>query len=98
MTEFAWNEDKDEWLRAHRGLGFKQVVAAIEAGGLLDFIRHERPGKHAHQKVFIVQIAGYVYRVPCVETAGGFFLKTLYPSRKDARYHLRKGPSRDEAH
>ena len=98
MSEFSWNEEKDAWLRAHRGIGFKRVVAAIEEGGLIDFIQHERPGKHAHQKVFVVQIAGYAYQVPCVETDGGFFLKTLYPSRKATRKHLRKGPVQDEAH
>lgn len=98
MTEFSWNDEKDAWLRAHRGIGFKRVVAAIEAGGLIDFIQHERPGKHAHQKLFVVRVEGYVYQVPCVETERGFFLKTLYPSRKATRAYLQKGTLPGETH
>ena len=46
---FAWSGPKDEWLRAERGVGFEQVVAAIRAGGLLDVAVRSGPSRHASQ-------------------------------------------------
>ena len=36
MKPFRWNHDKNDELKAERGVSFEEVVLAIEAGGLLD--------------------------------------------------------------
>jgi len=41
-----------------------------------------------NQGVFLVQIEGYAYVVPYVETESELFLKTIIPSRKATKEHL----------
>ena len=33
MESYEWNEEKDLWLKATRGVGFEELVSAIEDGG-----------------------------------------------------------------
>lgn len=67
-------------LLAERGIGFEEVVVAIQHGHLLDIIKGKEP-KYSHQNIFVVFVDGYTYAVPFVENADEIFLKTIYPSR-----------------
>ena len=40
---------------------------------------------------FVVDVEDYVYWVPYVETGEEIFLKTITPSRKATKHHLRGG-------
>lgn len=88
MKELVWDPDKDDWLKATRGIGFAEVAAAIDSGRLLTTIAHHDRGRYAHQKIFVVEIRGYACHVPFVETDREIFLKTVYPSRKATRRFL----------
>jgi hypothetical protein len=89
--DYRWSADKDAWLRAERGVGFEELVAAIEAGGLLGDAAHPQIGRFGHQRVFWVRLRGQVWLIPYVmENGHGCFLKTAYPSRKAAK-RLRGG-------
>ena len=66
-------------------------MLAIEAGGLLDLLRHPNQGKYPNQLVLVVALDAYAYLVPFVEEADFFFLKTVIPSRKAARDYLLRG-------
>lgn len=93
MKPFRWNHDKNEALKIERDLSFEVIVLAIEAGGLLDELRHPNSGKYPNQSVLVVAIDAYVYLVPCVEEPDYYFLKTIIPSRKATRdYLLRSNP------
>jgi uncharacterized DUF497 family protein len=95
VKPFRWNHDKNDELKAERGISFEEVVLAIEADGLLDIVRHPNSGKYRNQLVFIVALDGYVNLVPFVEEPECYFLKTVIPSRKATRdYLLRR--NRDE--
>jgi hypothetical protein len=95
MKPFRWNHGKNEALKTDRGISFEEIVLAMEAGGLLDVVRHPNSGKYPNQLVFIVALDGYVHMVPFVEEADYYFLKTVIPSRKATRdYLLRR--KRDE--
>ena len=95
MKPFRWNHDKNDELKAERGISFEEVVLAIEADGLLDVVRHPDSGKYPNQRVFIVALDGYVNLVLFVEEPEYYFLKTVIPSRKATRdYLLRR--NRDE--
>ena len=98
MKRFIWNPEKDEWLKAHRGIGFLSIVAKLEVGEVLDTLAHHDKGRYAHQNIYVVEIEGYAYYVPFVEAGERVFLKTLYPSRKATKKYLPKGPLQDEAH
>jgi hypothetical protein len=95
MKPFRWNHDKNGELKTDRGISFEEVVLAMEAGGLLDVIRHPNSGKYPNQLVFVVALDDYVHMVPFVEERDYYFLKTVIPSRKATRdYLLRR--KRDE--
>lgn len=88
MKYFAWNSDKNNWLKAIRGVSFEDIVFHIEHGDLLDVLAHPNPEKYAHQKIFVVRLEQYIYLVPFVESEDEIFLKTIIPSRKATRQYL----------
>ena len=91
MKPFRWNPEKNELLKADRGLSFEAVVVAVEADGLLDIVEHPNKARYPRQHVLIVSIDSYVHLVPFVEEADHFFLKTVIPSRKATRDYLKQG-------
>lgn len=93
MKPFRWNHEKNAALKVERSISFEEIVLAIEAGGLLDELRHPNPEKYPNQSVFVVALDDYVYLVPYVEAFDYYFLKTVIPSRKATRdYLLRSAP------
>jgi len=88
MKPFRWNHDKNEVLKVERDISFEIITLAIEAGGLLDELRHPNTEKYPHQSVLVVAFDGYVYLVPYVEEPEHYFLKTVIPSRKATRDYL----------
>lgn len=94
MKEIRWDAAKDERLKTERGVSFEQVEAHIRAGQVLAVL--ENPSKnYVHQRMFIVEIEGYVYYVPFVESDEALFLKTIIPSRKLTRQY---GQKQDDNH
>ncbi len=91
MKPFRWSPEKNALLKQDRGVGFEQIVIAIEAGGLLDIVAHPNPAKYRRQHVLVVACDGYAYLVPFVEEEDHYFLKTVIPSRKATRDFLSKG-------
>jgi uncharacterized DUF497 family protein len=91
MKPFRWSPEKNELLRAERGISFEAIVVAVEAGGLLDILAHPNPTKYPQQRVLVVACDNYAYLVPFVEEEAGFFLKTVIPSRKATKQYLIQG-------
>jgi uncharacterized DUF497 family protein len=91
MKPFRWNPEKNETLKAERGVSFESVVVAIEADGLLDILAHPNQTRYPRQKILVVTAGNYVYLVPFVEEEDYFFLKTIIPSRKATREYLKRG-------
>ena len=88
MKPFRWGSQKNDQLKRERGIGFEQIVIAIEAGGLLDIVTHPNPRKYPRQQILVVELEGYAFLVPFIEENDHFFLKTLIPSRKATRDFL----------
>ncbi len=44
MKPFRWNHEKNEQLKAERGISFEEIAFAIEADGLLDIVARSNPG------------------------------------------------------
>lgn len=89
---FQWDEEKNLKIREERNVSFEDVLLAIGDGRLLDVLPHHNPEKYPNQKLFIVQIRGYVYYVPFVEDQNGIFLKNIIPSRKHTKTYAQGGP------
>jgi uncharacterized DUF497 family protein len=88
MTRYKWNHEKNEELKAERGIGFEEVILYIERGDLLDVVEHPNRSKYPNQQMLVVKIRDYIYLVPFVEAEEGKFLKTIIPSRKPTREYL----------
>ncbi len=90
MKTFVWSEEKNQKLKAERGVSFEEVVVHIAAGDLLDIVEHPHPEKYRGQRIFIVKIHNYAWLVPFVESENEIFLKTAIPSRKATKRYLRE--------
>lgn len=88
VKAFTWNEEKNQRLKAERGVSFEEVIVHIAAGDVLDIVAHPNPERYAGQRMFIVRIRD-AYLVPFVESETEIFLKTIIPSRKATRRYLR---------
>jgi hypothetical protein len=92
-----WNEEKNLWLKANRGLGFDAIITALNSkdNQILAVIEHPNQKKYPAQKVFVIKIGNYCYNVPFIENAETIFLKTVYPSRISTKHYLKKGESNE---
>lgn len=94
LSSFNWSTSKNQQLIDDRGISFERVVSAIEQGGLLDVLEHPNRRRYPRQRVYVVEIEGYVHLVPFVaEVDGTRFLKTIIPSRKATRDYRRRRQS-----
>ena len=88
MKTFEWNHQKNEQLKAERGVGFEDVLDCISKGNLIETVNHPNKGKYPNQKIFIVKIRKYIYIVPFIQDEKTIFLKTIIPSRKMVKKYL----------
>ena len=87
MKRYAWNPEKNEWLKRERGISFEDVVYHIEVGDEVDVFQHPNQGRYPGQKISAVLVEGYAYLVPFVESESEIFLKTIIPSRKASKQY-----------
>jgi len=88
MSDFDWNDDKNEMLAQTRGVCFEDVLVHIQNGDILDVIRHPNRARYPRQNIIVLNVEGYVWLVPYVKARGTRFLKTIIPSRKATREYL----------
>lgn len=88
MSDFDWNEEKNEFLKSARGVSFEEVVFHIQNGDVLDVIKHPNANRYPKQNIVVMNIEGYVYLVPYVKERGVRFLKSIIPSRKATKEYL----------
>jgi hypothetical protein len=88
MKIFNWDPEKNAWLQATRNLCFEDVVYFLENGGCLDDLEHPNQAKYPGQSLLVIEMEGYAYLVPYVETQDEIFLKTIIPSRKATKKYL----------
>ncbi|MDE2232259.1 MAG: BrnT family toxin [Candidatus Omnitrophica bacterium] len=94
MKRYDWNIEKNQKLIKERNISFEEIVVLMEQGNLLDVIDNAT-AKYQHQKMFVVDVKGYVYLVPFVQTGETYFLKTIFPSRKATKEYLKEGGSNE---
>ena len=97
MKYFAWDETKNDKLKAERGIGFEDIVFHIERDDVLDILEHPNRQRYGGQRTFVIQRDDYVYLVPFVEDERLIFLKTITPSRKATKQYLGEEPEDHEA-
>ncbi len=80
---------KNDWLKLQRKVSFEDVVLAIQSNALLDIVDHPNAAAYPNQKIYIIDLNGYVHLVPFVEDSESVFLKTIIPSCKATAQYLR---------
>ena len=89
MKRFAWSVEKNNYLKAARGIAFEDIVAHIQSGLVLAVLDHPNKKRYPNQQVFIISINDYAWVVPFVESNTEIFLKTAMPSWKMTKLYLR---------
>lgn len=80
--EFDWDPEKNEFIRAERGVTFEEIVLSLGNGKLWKIGNHYNQQRYPKQRIFFVQIDGYIFMVPFVVENDVIFLKTAFASRK----------------
>ena len=80
--EFEYDLEKDNRLRATRGVGFLDAIEAIEDGRILRDFEHPNQGRYPGQRMLVLDINGYAYCVPYFDHGSVLVLKTVYPNRR----------------
>lgn len=85
-----FSEEKNQLLKATRGIGFDEILAAIRNQDLIADLSHPN-SKRTNQRLFVVRIKQYAYAVPYVinPSKNEIFLKTVYPSRALTKEYIR---------
>jgi uncharacterized DUF497 family protein len=82
MLLFDWSNEKNDWLKATRGVSFEQIVILFERDEVIDIVKHPNQKSYPEQMIAVVRIEDYVCLVPFVRHGDEIFLKTIIPSRK----------------
>lgn len=87
-----FNEEKNQLLKATRGIGFDEVIKCLKAGGLLKDKKHTGSAR-TNQRLYVVKINNYAYVVPYIldEQKEEILLKTVYPSRRFTKLYIKEG-------
>ena len=88
---FEWNSEKNELLKRERGISFEQIVFHLSEGDLWKVAGHPNQRAYPGQKIYFVDVDGYIYLVPHVIEADHIFLKTIIPSRKATKEFRAEG-------
>ena len=84
---YNWNFEKNQLLLKDRGISFERIVFEISLGNEVDVVLHPNQDKYPGQMISMVEVDGYVYAVPFVETETEIFLKTIIPCRKATKHY-----------
>ena len=79
---FDWKEEKNRQIREQRNICFEDFVQAFNDDNVIEIIEHFNKNKYPEQKLFIVELNGYIHYVPFVQDGEKYFLKNIIPSRK----------------
>ena len=88
MKLITWNSDKNKLLQKERNITLEDVVLHISLGCILDTFEHPNQLRYPGQQIHLIDIEGYAYLVPFVESEDEVFLKTIIPSRKATKTYL----------
>jgi len=89
MKYYDWSSEKNNLLKAVRGVFFEEVVTVLNEGHPLAILEHPNKKKYQNQRIFVVELSGYVYYVPFVVEDEKIFLKTIIPSRNATKKYLK---------
>ena len=84
---FKFCSEKNQTLQSERGISFEEIIALLESGKIIGIRKHPDVVKYPTQKIYLIDIDGYVWFVPFVRNSEEIFLKTAFPSRKATKVY-----------
>ncbi|MCF8240610.1 MAG: BrnT family toxin [Melioribacteraceae bacterium] len=84
MKSFEWNYEKNQQLKKERNVSFEDILFYLEKGKLVGDVPHPNKQKYPNQRIFLIDVKGYIYIVPYVEN-DVIIIKTIIPSRKETK-------------
>ncbi len=96
IVEFRYSDEKNAWLKAQRRISFEDIIAAIDAGAIVDILRHKNEEDYPGQLLLILVMCSEVWAVPAVDEGETMFLKTAYPDRNLRKHYLAHGGTDDK--
>lgn len=90
IMKYEWNPEKNEWLKQEREIFFEEVIFHLSQGDVWKVADHPDQKKYPGQKIYFVNIEGYIYLVPHILSEEHIFLKTIIPSRKATKDYQRE--------
>ena len=91
METIRWDEQKNGWLKQHRGVCFEQAAVCLASERVLDVTDHPNQDRYPGQKVAVIEIDGYAYLIPYEYAGGEIVLKTMIPNRKATEKYIGAG-------
>lgn len=90
--KIRFSEEKNQLLKATRGISFEDILDVLGSSDLLADIAHPSV-KRANQRMYVIRAENYAYAVPYVIDLqkNEIFLKTIYPSRRLTKLYIEKG-------
>ena len=86
MKTIAYNPEKRKLLIKERRIDLLEIIYITETKNYIGILEHPT---RKHQKIFIIQLNGYICCVPFVEDDEKIFLKT---ARYDRKYNKQFNP------
>jgi uncharacterized DUF497 family protein len=80
--KYEWDSQKNRRLKAERNISFEKIVFHLARGDVWKLADHPDQENYHGQKIYFVNVEGYIYLVPHVVEKDYIFLKTVIPSRK----------------
>ncbi len=90
LSILFFNEEKNQLLKATRGVSFEESIDAISIGDLLADIAHPSQ-KRSNQRLYVARIKRYAYAVPYVinPQQNEIILKTAYQCRTLTKKYIK---------
>jgi hypothetical protein len=87
--KFNYNQEKNLKLKKERGISFDEIISLIEDGFLIDVMNHPNQEEYPNQKIYLIDLDGYIWLTPFIQTDTEIFLKTAFPSRKYTKEYMK---------
>jgi uncharacterized DUF497 family protein len=96
MMKYDWNPTKNEWLKKERQISFEQIIIHFSRGDVWKVTDHPDQSSYPGQKMYFVNVNGYIYIVPYVVEKEYIFLKTIISSRKATKIYKEEQENQNE--
>ena len=89
--KYDFSVEKNHKLKEERDISFEEVISIIQNGGILEVLNHPNQQKYPNQKMYVLDIDGYIHLVPFVkQDEASVFLKKIFKSRKMTKQYLKE--------